>query len=357
MSIAVPLYGFGSGGSSLYYSVVCSTTEPAKKEGRIWVKSATPMAQFEVGKTWTTAKVGVVVVGGTPGGANPTSANKILDLINTKVAGIQNRLKLTPASCKQVQGSVGNWVSVDAYVCHSDTWIQFSSVFSATINITYPAGSTCTCINGSTTLTAPNTSGTWACTVPNAGTWTVSCTDGTKSKSVDVEITADGQSKSVHLKYVLHLYNNGDQCSTITGGWTAKNYGSGGGSASLQDAEISATATISGNNLRRVGYITSQKVDLTKYTKIYYSGYAKNAGDDETHDYGAFLEVFRTNTYSDDSEKVALMEVKSAGNYGEYLDVSALSGSFYIYVGAFAWQTVSSGSVSASMNCKEVFLE
>lgn len=127
MSIAVPLYGFGTGGNSLYYSVVCSTTEPAKKEGRIWVKSSVPMTQFEVGNNWASAKVGVVVVGGTPGGANPTSANKILDLINTKVAGIQNRLKLTPASCKQVQGSVGNWVSVDAYVCHSNTWIQFSA--------------------------------------------------------------------------------------------------------------------------------------------------------------------------------------------------------------------------------------
>lgn len=128
MSIAVPLYGFGTGGgNSLYYSVVCQTAEPAKKEGRIWVKSAVEMTQFEVGNTWTTAKVGVVVVGGTPGGANPTSANKILDLINTKVAGIQNRLKLTPVSCNQVQGSVGNWVSVDAYVCHSNTWIQFSA--------------------------------------------------------------------------------------------------------------------------------------------------------------------------------------------------------------------------------------
>lgn len=115
------------GGSSLYYSVVCQTAEPAKKEGRIWVKSAVEMTQFEVGKTWTTAKVGIVVIEGTPGGANPTSTNKILDLINTKVAGIQNRLKLTPASCKQVQGSTGNWVSVDAYVCHSNTWVQFSA--------------------------------------------------------------------------------------------------------------------------------------------------------------------------------------------------------------------------------------
>ena len=82
--------------------------------------------------------------------------------------------------------------------------------FSATINVTYPAGSTCTCTDGVTTLTAPDTSGTWACIVPNVGTWTVSCTDGTKSKSADAAITTDGQSVSVTLKYILYIFKKGE---------------------------------------------------------------------------------------------------------------------------------------------------
>lgn len=53
-------------------------------------------------------------------------------------------------------------------------------LFAATINITYPSGSTCTCSDGTTTLSAPDTSGTWACIVPNAGTWTAAATDGEK---------------------------------------------------------------------------------------------------------------------------------------------------------------------------------
>lgn len=53
-------------------------------------------------------------------------------------------------------------------------------LFAATINITYPAGSTCTCSEGTTTLSAPDTSGTWACIVPNVGTWTAAATDGGK---------------------------------------------------------------------------------------------------------------------------------------------------------------------------------
>lgn len=56
-----------------------------------------------------------------------------------------------------------------------------------------------------TTLKAPNTSGTWACIVPNAGTWTVSCTSGSKSVSRQVSITASGQSEEVSLNY--HLFD------------------------------------------------------------------------------------------------------------------------------------------------------
>ena len=91
--------------------------------------------------------------------------------------------------------------------------------FSATINVTYPAGSTCTAKNGATTLTAPNTTGTWACAVPNAGTWTVTCTNGTKTATDTVSVATAGQNVNVTLAYVLYLYNNGDECTEATGGW------------------------------------------------------------------------------------------------------------------------------------------
>ena len=79
--------------------------------------------------------------------------------------------------------------------------------FSATINITYPAGSTCTCSDGTTTLTAPDTSGTWVCVVPNAGTWTVSSTNGSESTSEAVSITTDGQVKQIELAYVEVIFD------------------------------------------------------------------------------------------------------------------------------------------------------
>mgnify|MGYP007080095596 CR=1 FL=1 len=328
MSIAVPLYGFGIGGSSLYYSVVCSTTEPAKKEGRIWVKSSVPMTQFEVGNNWSTAKVGAIVVGGTPGGANPTSANKTLDLINTKAAGIQNRLKLTPKSCQQVQGSAGNWVSVDAYVCHSDTWIQFSSVFSATINITYPAGSTCACTDGTATLTAPDTSGAWTCTVPNAGTWTVSSTDGDKSKSADVVITTDGQTESVTLQYITYLFKNGETYDSLTGGWQ--------GTIDAGKKVIWLNATAGKTN----SAYPKSKIDLTNYDTV------SAIVDENVSAYGAFS-LYIVGTLGQSAVASAILGAAPATRVD--LDVSSVTGSYYVVASLYSEKGYSARVTEVSM--------
>ena len=93
----------------------------------------------------------------------------------------------------------------------------------AVIAVTYPEGSICTCSNGTKTLTARDTSGKALFNVPT-GEWTVSCTDGSRTKSVTVSITQEGQCESVELMYRLYLYNAGDQCTDITGGWFASTY-------------------------------------------------------------------------------------------------------------------------------------
>lgn len=79
----------------------------------------------------------------------------------------------------------------------------------AFIVVAYPAGSTCTASDGTTTLTAPDTSGSWVCKVPNAGTWTVTSTNGTDSASTTVNITAEGQRESVTLTYGYWIFDNG----------------------------------------------------------------------------------------------------------------------------------------------------
>lgn len=74
--------------------------------------------------------------------------------------------------------------------------------FTATINVTFPEGATCTCSCDGTTYTAPNTSGSYAFKVHKIGTWTIKATDGDESESTTVTITSDGQSESVELSFV-----------------------------------------------------------------------------------------------------------------------------------------------------------
>lgn len=83
------------------------------------------------------------------------------------------------------------------------------SFFSATINVTYPAGSTCTATDGVTTLYAPDTSGTWACVVPNAGTWTVLTQKGNAQGQETVQITEQNQTVSVTLALRMYFVRDG----------------------------------------------------------------------------------------------------------------------------------------------------
>lgn len=79
----------------------------------------------------------------------------------------------------------------------------------AIIGVTYPSGSTCTCTNGSKTLTAKDTSGKALFVIPSAGTWTVTAVSGSKSTSKTVSITAEGQVETVALMFELVLFDNG----------------------------------------------------------------------------------------------------------------------------------------------------
>lgn len=91
----------------------------------------------------------------------------------------------------------------------------------AAISVTYPAGSVCTCTNGSKTLTAEDTSGTALFVIPEAGTWTVTAVSGDKIKSQTVEITAEGQVENVELKYELVLFDGAT--GAIADGYTLTN--------------------------------------------------------------------------------------------------------------------------------------
>lgn len=190
-----------------------------------------------------------------------------------------------------------------------DTVIAF---FSATINITYPSGSTCTCSDGSTTLTAPDTSGTWACVVPNTGTWTVSCTNGTESKSETVEITADGQSENVVLEYI-----DWDKY-IVYKGKTQKSIGTTSG---VTRNDTDEAVRFVNNTEWSSNWVWFEDVDLTDWNSL------KIEGSFSPHEI-AFLLVWPNNvTPNLDINSVAKVNLTANG---ATLSISALSGVYKV---------------------------
>ena len=155
----------------------------------------------------------------------------------------------------------GSQVSTKPVVITADynTNIAF---FMATISITYPVGSVCTCSDGVTTLTAPDTSGVWECIVSNTGTWTVVITDGEERAEETVIISTDGQSESVLLDYTFYLYNKGKE---IRAGELKKMSG---------DAVITRNADnlqITGGNTGSI-ILFEEKINLGNFSKLFVVG-------------------------------------------------------------------------------------
>ena len=145
------------------------------------------------------------------------------------------------------------------------------------IAVTYPEGSVCTCSNGTKTLKARDTSGQALFNV-SIGTWTVSCTDGSRTKSTQVSITADGQNVSVTLQYQFWLFRGSDDYMTPSvGGWESYGYvlqsGSPLGGGKLVHGELRCLGVI---NEYEGGVGTKNAVDLSGYSKLVINGWSES---------------------------------------------------------------------------------
>ena len=134
----------------------------------------------------------------------------------------------------------------------------------AIIGVTYPSSSTCTCTNGTRTLTAKDTAGKALFVIPAAGTWTVKCVKGSQSASKAVKITAEGQAATVVLTYDLILFDGTDN-TDVTGGLKLQvgNY----------DSAVVSSAPISGGKItfNKTGYVgvyPAKKADITNYSTL-----------------------------------------------------------------------------------------
>jgi hypothetical protein len=233
MSIAVPLYGFGTSGGTggtLTVTAPANVTVTVSKDGKT--------------KTKNSGTSGVVVFKGLKSGTWTVTIT-------------------------------GDGKTAQKNVVVTTDYSTAIAFFAATINITYPAGSTCTCSDGTTALSAPDTSGTWACIVPNAGTWTVTSTSGTETDSKAVTITTDGQSTSVELSYALFLFKPNAPSDIIAGEWEMP-----GNSTVTAKAELTVKSVNNFNGDRTWSARTKGQIDLTEYSTL--QATCKASGGSET---------------------------------------------------------------------------
>lgn len=193
----------------------------------------------------------------------------------------------------------------------------FASKPYAVIGVTYPSGSTCTCTNGSKTLTAKDTSGKAIFVIPSAGTWTVTAVSGSKSTSKAVSITAEGQVETAELAYDYIIFSNETGLNSV--------YSDGGGGAAVKVSTDSSGIKIlnfpSGGGYNRMAYI-KPSIDLTKYSTLKISGYA-----------GANRRfcVWRQTPNSNNTGIVASATMSAGSAPSSYtIDVSNLSGNCYL---------------------------
>ena len=187
--------------------------------------------------------------------------------------------------------------------------------FTATIHVTYPAGSTCTATDGVTILTAPDTSGTWDCVVTNAGTWVVTYKG---SVWTSVNITTSGQHETVNVGC---LYDAGNQYKTVTGGWVGTQTVSGstkpGGKLTVNDDNLSFT-NVSGGSY---GIATTNAIDLTSYTTLHvlHTGKARLQVADGFPTSRPVAEYSSNTSYKEQTEIT--------------LDISSVTGAYKIAIG------------------------
>lgn len=301
MQSMVPLYGFGGGGGgsgcTLTVTAPAGVTVTVSKDGKSKTKvsDSSGMAVFKGLSTgdWT-----VVISDG-----SQTSAPKTVTI-----------------------------------TADYETAITF---FSATIHVTYPADSTCTATDGVTTLTAPDTSGTWACAVPNAGTWIISVVD--KGWNESVSITENGQSEQVYLNYV-YLFKDGNSYESLTGGFGKSGYMYYASSYTLYGPTITESINVSVSKASAACIGGTQKaIDVTNFNELSADCISASGSGSS---FVANLVV--TDSARDVQSSRALAYAGLSSGQTATIDLSGVSGSVYIAVVVAG--SSASPSVSAVVN-------
>lgn len=200
----------------------------------------------------------------------------------------------------------------------------------ASITVSYPAGSTCTCTLGSKVLTAKDTSGKWVFGLPSMGSWVVKITKDGSTKSQTVSV-AEGDNKSITMAFKTYLFKSGgggsETWKALQGGYTT---------ATVATDKITFSGGSQLYYYSNCGATTEEAVDLTGVNKVVFdlkttiglaSSNAKLYCGVSTNKFTRGSES-STITVSGYAAYTTISETTSRSQIT--LDVSTLSGSYYI---------------------------
>ena len=192
--------------------------------------------------------------------------------------------------------------------------------FTATIQVTFPTDCTSvTCTKGDTVLSVPGgelSKGRYAFSVHEAGEWTLYCTNGVDTDTDVVNVTEE-KGYSVVLSFLYYLYNTGDECTAVTGGWKARKQGSRG---TFTKKETSIY--VQGESDNGMNAATSRAIDLTPFSTAKIRLVKVSSG-------GSGNVFFTTNSeYSESGSGTRSLSATSKPEVVS-LDIRSLNGSYY----------------------------
>lgn len=183
----------------------------------------------------------------------------------------------------------------------------------AAISVTYSVGLVCTCSDGITTLTAPDTSGVALFVVPYAATWTIS--DGNRTESI--VITTAGQVETMNIGETIIFYRGITTLANFRTWWRFCN--SQANTSINVSGDDYYTFASTGSNLW--GWQMNTAVNLTDFTKLRVYGYRS----------GTALIGFNTSSSASAANVANSGQLNPGTTDGSYeSDITSLTGNYYL---------------------------
>ena len=203
--------------------------------------------------------------------------------------------------------------------------------------VNFPAGSSCTLTNGTRTYKAPDDAvslGRYTFPIPESGSWTVSCTDGTHTASKTNSFSNQYSYYVTTLAYELVLFDSGSY-ATETGGW------------SKSGSTLSASVTTTSMDGATDNVYTKNKISVSGYSTLHF-------------------QIKSTSMDANGNRRVGLSSKTSGADFSFYADVtgtgevkipiSSATTSLYVRMYVQAYSSENGSTATTSMVVSKVWL-